>query len=85
MTDRRVLLLLFGAAIALRLLYWTQAADNPLLHVALVDEGHYLEQAKQILRGEWTFATGFVMDPLYSWLLAGALALGDGETPPGCA
>ena len=81
MTHRRVLWLLLGAAIAFRLLYWTQAADNPLLYVALVDEDYYLEQAKQILRGEWTFATGFVMDPLYSWLLAGALALGDGSNP----
>ena len=73
--------LLLALALAIRLIYWLQAADNPLLSVALVDEGYYLDQARQVLAGGWTWAEGFIMDPLYTWFLAGALAIGDGVDP----
>ena len=73
--------LLAALALAVRLIYWLQAADNPLLSVALVDEAYYLDQARQVLAGGWTWAEGFIMDPLYTWFLAGALTIGDGVDP----
>lgn len=77
----RAPLYLFALAAVARALFWLQAGDYPLIHIPLLDEAYYLDQARAILSGDWTPESGFFMDPLYAWIMAGLLALGDGTNP----
>ena len=64
-------LLLFAAALALRLCYLWEIADNPFFTSPVVDAYTYTQQARLIAEGHWFDYTpdAFWQPPLYPWFL----------------
>ncbi len=73
-------LMLFLAALALRLGYLWESADSPFFNSPVVDAYTYSQQARLIAEGHWLDYTPdpFWQPPLYPWFL-GALCLLTGE------
>lgn len=66
------LILLFLGALTLRLVYFVQSVDNPLLYNPVLDEVYYINLGKTIAAGFWLGEDRlFFMDPLYGYLLGG--------------
>ncbi len=74
-TGRAVILTVL-AALILRLLFFQQATDYPLLFIQQLDEQYYLDWARRLLAPQASPQDSTLfMDPLYAWLLAALLAL----------
>jgi len=64
------LLIVFFGALALRLIHFSQSADNPLLYMPVLDETYYIDLGKTVSEGYWLGEErAFFMDPLYGYLL----------------
>jgi tetratricopeptide (TPR) repeat protein len=74
-------LILFAAALALRLLYLWEIADSPFFTSPVVDAYTYAQQARLIAQGHWLDYTPdpFWQPPLYPWFL-GAVCKLSGES-----
>jgi tetratricopeptide (TPR) repeat protein len=68
--GHRLALLVFLIALAVRLLYLTQAADVPFSSHPIVDGAHYWSWAERIAAGDWRGDGVFYQAPLYPYLLA---------------
>lgn len=72
----RAALAIFLLALALRVLYFAQSAENPLLYFPVLDETYYIELGRAIAAGSWIGEERvFFMDPLYGYLLGGLFRL----------
>lgn len=62
---------IFLLALTLRVVYFVQGLDNPLLHLPILDEAYYVELGRAIAGGHWLGENrAFFMDPLYGYVLA---------------
>ena len=70
-------LLIFTTALALRLFYIFEIADNPFFTSPVVDAHTYAQQAEIIAAGHWLNYTSepFWQPPLYPWLLGAVYRL----------
>ena len=66
----RILFLVLGSALCLRLIYLYQAVDTPLFEVLLIDSEFYDHRAREIIAGDWWGKTPFFMNPFYPYFLA---------------
>ena len=65
------MMVVFFAAITLRLLHFALSSENPILYMHVLDERYYLDLGKDIAFGHWVGEDGiFFMDPLYGYFLA---------------
>ena len=68
--SKTVLMALFCSALALRVIYFAQGADNPLLYSPVLDEAYYINLGKVIADGYLLGESRiFFMDPLYGYAL----------------
>jgi len=66
----QILLSLFFLALTLRLIYFSQSVNNPLLYMPVLDEKYYINMGKLLASGDWLGGNkAFFMDPLYGYLL----------------
>jgi len=68
-------LLVFGAALLVRVIYVLQARANPQFDAPLMDPGYHDEWASQLAAGTWRPAGPFFRAPLYPLFLAAIYAL----------
>jgi len=70
-SNRRFhLVILFLGALTIRLVYFIQSSDNPLLYTPILDETYYIHLGKTIAGGFWMGEDRlFFMDPLYGYFL----------------
>jgi len=64
------LLLVFLAALGLRLIYLVQSTANPLFGVPVVDAASYEQWAERILHGRWFYDHVMIYTPVYPAFLA---------------
>ncbi len=67
--ERWLLLLIFLAAITLRLIYLSELKDSPLLYYPGLDPAAYDLWARRIAAGDWLGREVFYQSPLYPYLL----------------
>lgn len=73
--NAKLILALYLAALALRLVFLIQISDSPVFDNPLMDEGYHLELARGMLEGQLTPDEPFYRAPLYPYFFAGMLYL----------
>lgn len=68
--ERRLLLLLLAAALAVRLAHWWAVRDEPFFASLVMDSQEYDRWAREIAAGDWLGTQVFFQAPLYPYLLA---------------
>jgi len=67
---RKAALGVFLLALIVRVLYFAQSRDNPLLYMPILDETYYIDMGIKIAEGQWLGENrAFFMDPLYGYVL----------------
>src|SRR6185436_6451642 len=73
--SRRLLLLLLGAALIVRLAHWWAVRNDPYFAWLAMDSQEYDRWAQGIAAGDWLGSRVFFQAPLYTYLLAALYTL----------
>lgn len=68
--ERRILFLLLGLGLVLRLAHWAAVREAPFVGQLVMDSEEYDRWAREIAAGEWLGSEPFFQAPLYPYLLA---------------
>jgi tetratricopeptide (TPR) repeat protein len=67
---RRLVFLAFLTALILRIFYFAENVENPILYSHILDESYYIHLGQAIAAGYWLGESRpFFMDPLYGYIL----------------
>lgn len=70
--TKKAMWVVFGVAMVMRIIYFLQATDNPLLYIQQLDEEFYSNYGKSLISDHPDDGTSkFYMDPLYGFFLGG--------------
>ncbi len=70
-TGNGIALVVFGVALAIRVVYLLDIRDNPFFDSPVIDAQYYRDLGAALARGEGTGRAPFMMPPLYPLVLAG--------------
>jgi tetratricopeptide (TPR) repeat protein len=73
--SQRLLLLLLGAALVVRLAHWWAVRDDPFFAWLAMDSQEYDRWAQEIAAGDWLGSQVFFQAPLYPYFIAALYAL----------